>query len=240
MLTSMARRAFRANALLMGSCCRAASPLRFVGRMPDEKLTLLLSWRWAADRSTLGDPGRNIGRRHRTRLKLEHVKAGGPDLLPRPALAALCRQGAVDMAWQTEPWITRAQDAGAADLWLALADVLPQVQNSVIAFGPSVLRDNPAAGERFVTAYLKGARQYAEGKTERNLQILEKYMELDRALLEKMCFPYVPADGAILTQSIAEFSQWAAARDYIDRPLTPEMFWESRFVEHANAALGVR
>ena len=171
-------------------------------------------------------------------LKLEDVKL--VDLTGGATILEPLQQGAVDMAWQTEPWITRAQDVGAADLWLALADVLPQVQNSVVAFGPSVLRDNPAAGERFVTAYLKGARQYAEGKTERNLKILEKYMELDRALLEKMCFPFVPIDGAILTESVVEFSQWAAARDYIDRPLTPEMFWESRFVEHANAALGVR
>ena len=90
---------------------------------------------------------------------------------------------------------------------------------------------------RFMVAYLKGVRQYQAGKTERNLEILGTYLELDQELLTAACFPRIPADGVIFTQSIEDFAAWAAARDYIDRPLTGDVFWEPRFVQHAAEVL---
>lgn len=125
-----------------------------------------------------------------------------------------------------EPWLTRVQATGAADVWLSQTVAMTEAQSSVLAFGPSLLIDNPEAGMRFMVAYLKGVRQYQAGKTERNLEILGTYLELDQELLTAACFPRIPADGVIFTQSIEDFAAWAAARDYIDRPLTGDVFWE--------------
>jgi hypothetical protein len=106
-----------------------------------------------------------------------------------------------------------------------------------VAFGPTILKENPAAGERFMVAYLKGVRRFAEGMDEAMLALLEKELELERALLSEMCPPYIPLDGAIDARSIVAFSEWAAAKDLIDAPVTAEMFWEPRFVEYANQVL---
>jgi len=152
-------------------------------------------------------------------------------------LAALQENG-VDVAHMVEPWITRARAAGVGSVWFSQTAFMPEAQSSVLVFGPSLLKNNPEAGMRFMVAYLKGVRQYREGKTERNLEILAKYLELERDLLLETCFPQVPADGVIFTQSIDEFSKWAAERDYIDRPIMADEFWDPRFVEHAVAVLG--
>jgi len=148
------------------------------------------------------------------------------------------QQGTVDVAAMTEPWITRARVAGAGDVRLARSEVTPDSQLAIIAYGPTILKDNPAAGKRFMVAYLKGVRRFAEGMTEPTLAILEKELDLDRTLLTEMCPPYIPPDGEINAQSIVDFGSWAVAKGYIDAPVTAAMFWEPRFVEYARQVLG--
>jgi NitT/TauT family transport system substrate-binding protein len=147
------------------------------------------------------------------------------------------QQDRLDVAWQVEPWITRAEASGAGVTWFTLAELVGDTQTSIVAFGPTLLNDNPDVGERFVAAYLKGARQFAEGKTARNLDIIEKFTELDRDLLESMCFPQISGDGVVLTDSIERFTQWAAERDLMDAPLVAADFYEPRFVEAARLLL---
>ena len=148
------------------------------------------------------------------------------------------RQGTVDVASMSEPWITQARLAGAGDVWLGRGKLAPDNQGAIVAYGPTLLKNNPEAGERFMVAYLKGVRRFAAGLTEPTLALLEKELELDRTLLTQMCLPYIPLDGEINAQSIIDFGNWAAAQGYIDAPVTTEMFWEPRFVEYARQALG--
>lgn len=148
--------------------------------------------------------------------------------------------GAIDVTIASEPWVTRIRATEAADVWEAQNEFQPNVQASVIAFGPSILENNPELGERFMVAYLRGVHQLAEGKTARNLDILEQHLELERELLAEVCLPHVPGDGSILLDSVEEFSAWLAEKDYVDTPLTADQFWEPRFVEHANQILGTR
>jgi NitT/TauT family transport system substrate-binding protein len=147
------------------------------------------------------------------------------------------KQGGLDFSAMIEPWITQARSTGAGDLWLSYNDVAPEAQLAVIAYGPTILKDNPEAGERFMVAYLKAVRRFDEGMTESTLMLLEKVLELDHSLLSEMCPPFIPPDGMINAQSIVDFGEWAAAKDLIDAPVTTEMFWEPRFIEYANRQL---
>lgn len=162
------------------------------------------------------------------------------DLPGNAAVLDPLQQGTVDVVSLTEPWVTRALTTGAADVWWDQEDIMPGSQSSVIAFGPSLLGGDSEAGERFMVAYLRAVRQLAEGKTERNLEILEQSMELERDFLLEVCWPYIPADGSVLVDSLEDFSVWAAERDYIDNPLTGDMFWDSSFIDHANQVLSAR
>ena len=147
------------------------------------------------------------------------------------------QEGTIDVAAMNEPWITRVRAAGAGDIWLSRGDVAPNIQLAIVAYGPSILKKNPEAGERFMVAYLKGVRRFAQGMTEETLAIVEPELKLDRTLLIQMCPPYIPPDGAINSQSIVDFGKWAAANGLIDAPVTTEMFWEPRFVEYARRVL---
>jgi NitT/TauT family transport system substrate-binding protein len=103
-----------------------------------------------------------------------------------------------------------------------------------------LLDQDPEAGKRFMTAYLKAVRQYNQGKTERNLDILAKHTELDRELLRRACWPVMRDDGQVNLQSLIEFQSWAQTKGLIDRPVTADQLWDASFINHATQALHTR
>jgi ABC-type nitrate/sulfonate/bicarbonate transport system substrate-binding protein len=105
-------------------------------------------------------------------------------------------------------------------------------------FGPTLLNDNPDAGKKFMIAYVKAAQQYAEGKTERNLEIAEKYMGMDRETL--LNSPWTPqnSDGRIDVEDVLTFQDWAYDSGYIDSKMTEEQLIDASFVDYANQMLG--
>jgi len=94
--------------------------------------------------------------------------------------------------------------------------VLPPRQIAVVFYGPTLLERHPEIGVRFMVAYLKAVRQYNQGKTERNLAILENWTGLDRSLLEACDWPHINRDGTILVESVRELRNWLFAEDYLD------------------------
>jgi NitT/TauT family transport system substrate-binding protein len=88
-----------------------------------------------------------------------------------------------------------------------------------------------------MVAYLKAVRQYNQGKTERNLEILAKHTRLDRDLLMQACWPSVRDDGQINIQSILEFQDWAVKKGFLDSPVKMDQFWDPGFIEHANRVM---
>lgn len=160
------------------------------------------------------------------------------ELIANPAaeLEAL-QQGAVDIGLVSEPWVTQIADAGAGYLWQPIGKTVPEFQSAALFFGPNLLEDNPALGERFMIAYLKGVRQFLEGKTARNLAILAKATGLEKTLLETICWNTFHGDGAINRQSIADFAAWAVDKGYLDGMVDEATFWDGRFIAAANRAI---
>jgi NitT/TauT family transport system substrate-binding protein len=158
--------------------------------------------------------------------------------LSYPAQLEAFGQGTIDLTATVEPWIARMINTGDAVLWAPAQEVLPDFQISLIVYGPNLLEDNPGAGQRFMTAYLKALRQYKEGKTERNVEIVAKHTELDPALLKQACWPSIHADGQINVQSVLDFQAWAAEKGFLDSPITADQFWDPSFIEQANEDLG--
>lgn len=158
--------------------------------------------------------------------------------VPAPALADALKNGSVDLAHVGEPWITRLLNSGSASLWLPVKDVAPDFQWAVLAFGPTLLESNREAGQKFMQAYLQGVRQYNEGKTPRNLELVAKNTGLDVSLLEQACWPAIRNDGSINVQSAMDYQTWALAQGLLDKTVTEEQLWDPSFVEQANKALG--
>lgn len=156
--------------------------------------------------------------------------------VPDPALLDGFTSGAIDFAAVSEPWTTRLQQAGDAEIWIPGSEFIPDFPLGVVSFGPNLLEKTPAVGQRFINAYLKAVRQYNEGKSARNLEIMAKYTELDMDLLQAVCWPAMRDSGAINLARLLEFQQWGLAKGELDAILTDEQLMEPRFINEANTA----
>jgi NitT/TauT family transport system substrate-binding protein len=159
--------------------------------------------------------------------------------IPSPTALEALERGTVDLVFTSEPWVTQILQAGHAVVWMPFQQVIPDFQASVIVYSPTLLEENPDVGKRFMVAYLKAVRQYNQGKTERNVEILAKYTELDPELLREVCWLSFRDDGQINVQSVLDFQAWAVEKGYLDSSVTEEQFWDPSFVEYANEILGV-
>lgn len=158
--------------------------------------------------------------------------------IPAAAKLDAFETGALDVATASEPWLTRYERAGHALLWSRTSDHLPGFQFGYLLFGKSLLEDDTEAGERFVLAYLKAVRHLnAEGKSERNIDILEKYTGLDRDLLAEACWPPLRNDGRAQPESLNAYQHWALEQGLIDFIAPIDVLYESRFIERANRLL---
>jgi NitT/TauT family transport system substrate-binding protein len=112
------------------------------------------------------------------------------------------------------------------------------LQIAYIIYGPSILGKNPDLGKRFMVAYLKGVKQFKEGKTERNIDIIQKYTQLDKELIENSCWIAINSRGYMNTQSLLDVQEWGYNNGYVDELVTEDQLFDLSFVEYANKVLG--
>jgi len=145
----------------------------------------------------------------------------------------MMREGSIDLASVDEPWTTRMLQADLGDIWVSYGDLVPDASYAHVWYGPNFLEKKPDLGKRFMVAFLKGVAQFNEGKTDRNLEILEKHLELDKEFLREACWPSVNSDGTINPKTVMEFQEWAFQKGLIDNIVPIEMFWDPSFIEYA-------
>jgi NitT/TauT family transport system substrate-binding protein len=128
-----------------------------------------------------------------------------------------------------EPDLTHLLKAGNAVLLAKGEDVLGIFQVTIVSFNKNLLINNPDAGIRFLAAYLKGVKQYNEGKTDRNLEILSKATGETTDLLRDICWLPIRADGLIDFPSVDKLQQWSIKQGLLANPVTEEQFWDPSF-----------
>ena len=159
------------------------------------------------------------------------------NIQPALELEAL-KTGQVDVTISSEPWVTRIVEDGGGVLWVPIQDVMPGKQFAFVLFGRSLLEGNRDAGNRFMVAYLQGVRQYNEGKTQRNLDLMAKFSGLDRQLLMDSCWIPIRSDGSVTLQGVFDYQDWAVAKGYANGGVTAEQCWDGSFIAYANQVLG--
>jgi NitT/TauT family transport system substrate-binding protein len=163
-------------------------------------------------------------------LKLDDVQK---ITIPPPADLGAMAKDRLDLTVTNEPWVTRLVQGGHGILWWPVQKTIPGFHFGLILYGPNLLEKNPEAGRRFMVAYLKGVRQFSQGKTARNLEILAKRTGLAEDLLRTACWPQVRNDGRINVQSIMDFQNWALTKGYLDHLVTKDIFMETSFIKKA-------
>ena len=146
------------------------------------------------------------------------------------------RNGAVDAAILTEPYVTQSLNSGTVVMLNPVQDFHPNI-SLPLYYGPAFLEKNPDLGRRFMVAYLQGVKQYNLGKTERNLEILQNYTKLDRDLLNQSCWYQISEDGTLPPQPVIEYMDWAYANNQITQKLDADQVIDMSYVNYANGVL---
>jgi ABC-type nitrate/sulfonate/bicarbonate transport system substrate-binding protein len=146
------------------------------------------------------------------------------------------QNGAVDAGFLTEPYITKTLDRGAAVVLLPGTEYYQDFPLPLF-YGPVLLDKDPDLGRRFMVAYLQGVKQYNEGKTEQNLEILGNYTRLDHNLLQKSCWLPVAENGTPPRKPVMDYMAWLYANGSIPRQLNEDEIFDMRFVTYATSVL---
>jgi NitT/TauT family transport system substrate-binding protein len=146
-------------------------------------------------------------------------------------------EGSLDAMHATEPYLSRLREQGHR--MLAPARIIaPGAHYAVVIFGPSLTETNRELGRRFMKAYLRGARRYAEGPTPRNVEILARRTGFDPVRLAKSCLPSISVNGELNLPWLLEFQMWAVDKGYLEKVLGPGAGVDTSFAHDAAAELG--
>jgi NitT/TauT family transport system substrate-binding protein len=155
-----------------------------------------------------------------------------------PAQLEALDKGSIDITVNNEPWVTRFKNAGHSEIIGTVTEALPESQSAMMLYGPGLLEENVEAGHRFMLAYLQAVEQYNQGKTDRNIEILVKYMQLEPEVMREMCWPTIRTDGSLNIDSILDFQTWSIEKGLAEKALPIEEIVDNRFVEFAAAIRG--
>jgi len=148
------------------------------------------------------------------------------------------RSGSLDFAVLTEPWLAKAVEDGTVGVVLTLEEALPNYSSGYVYFSKSMYARESDVGVRFMTAYLKAVAQYNEGKTDRNVELLSEFTQLEPDVVRLMCWPSFRGDGMIDLPTVEVFERWAVEAGHVDSFVPVENIWDPQFVEAAAARLG--
>jgi ABC-type nitrate/sulfonate/bicarbonate transport system substrate-binding protein len=117
-----------------------------------------------------------------------------------------------------------------------LAQIYPSFQFSYILFGETMRAMALDRGANFLGAYLRGAREFAHGKTPQFMERFARANGLDFERARTACRETFSLDGAIDRNSLRLFSEWAARKGHIPRAVSLDELVDDRFLRRLHAA----
>ena len=156
--------------------------------------------------------------------------------LPDNVTIQALEDGSIDAMFATEPRLTPSVLRGNP-LIASGNKYVPGLQYGIIVFGPSLLITNRDLGQRFINAYLKGVRQYNQGKTQRNLDIIARRGVVSADTARTLCFAPIRNSGSLDLASVLEFQKWGVDQGHQIRLLSETEVSDLEFVRKAAAAL---
>ena len=137
--------------------------------------------------------------------------------VPFANMISALKTGGVDAAHTSEPLSTVISDIGAAVKFKPVSSYAPPgLTVAILQFGPTLLEKAPDVGERLLTAYMRGARDYndtlkkPDGKAEL-APILMKYTPVkDRSLYDRIAWAYADPDATIDLAGLQDMATYYA------------------------------
>ncbi len=157
--------------------------------------------------------------------------------IPQEARGQAVMNNSVTLAWLNEPALSRLVNANEVDVLAGAQEILPDGSQGAMLFGPSMLNRDDDLPVRFLTAYLQGIRQFNEGPTERNLEIISPILEQEPESLAEGCWIAMKDTGEIDTEVVMDYQTWLDAQGEVDAIVPVEGFYDPSYAQAANERL---
>jgi NitT/TauT family transport system substrate-binding protein len=158
-----------------------------------------------------------------------------------PAMA----NGAVDAAWQVEPFITIGGRQGISQVLYLVGEVYPGSIANVLLLSPVFAKEHDEAAKRFVTAYLRGQRDYYrafvkdEGGKEEIIPILIKHTAVkDTGLYTNLGMHGVDPNGYLNPRTFEEMQEYFLKYGTQQQRLDFSKVIDQSYVDYALQRLG--
>lgn len=169
-----------------------------------------------------------LEKQHLTSADVEYVQ------LPQTSDLPSNRRNTIEaIRYMGEPTLSAVLAKGNAKIVAYPADVAPGHITNVVLYGSRLLDRDPDLGRRFMRAYLRGVRDFNQGKTDANVQSVSRLTGLDPAVIRRSCWPTMSDDGKVTAQSMQPFLDWARKSGYLEKDVPMSAWWNPSFVEAA-------
>ena len=164
--------------------------------------------------------------------------------IPYSDMNAALSNRSVDVAQHNEPFKAIAIEQELGTFFHGVDEYYPNMQFSVVLFGPQFAKNNPEAGKRWMVGFLRGVRDYNDAlrkgvRKDETIQLIMKHVPLrDAGLFDKMGFTALNPDGKLNVQGLRDDLRW-----FVDHGMTqqaPDMnqVIDTSFAEYAVQRLG--
>jgi NitT/TauT family transport system substrate-binding protein len=167
------------------------------------------------------------------------VQMGFPDMV------VAMTNGTIDAAEPIEPFLTDEVTKGAGVLYKRADEYSPDSQNAVVLFSPAFAANTDLA-TRFMVAYLKGTRLYADAFDKQDasarsdvVSILSQVTSLkDPALYNQVAMPGLAPDGHVNVESLQQQQQYYLSHGQQETQIDMSKVVNASFAASASAQLG--
>ena len=152
--------------------------------------------------------------------------------------AAMLTSGSLDVLVSTSEEMHLTRLRNKVVLGPALTDAYPGFMYSYVGFGRRFLDEDPESGVGFLRAFLRGARDFSDGKTPRFLFDLIRRNGLEPDTPNRLCRKGTAVDGRIPEADIQRFLDWCVLRKHVPRPVRAADLVDTRFLERLRGGGG--
>lgn len=166
--------------------------------------------------------------------------------IPWPDMGTALKNKAIDAGFAVEPFVSAISERGFGLKWVRQADIInnPYQDIAGVSLNSEWAAKNRDMATRFMTAWLKGAREYHEAtllKPNRKeaIGIAVKHTRIkDPGVYDKINWFYVNPNGFVDERSLADQIKWYHDNGYITAKPSVEAFVDNSYLKRAVERLG--
>ncbi len=162
-----------------------------------------------------------------------------------PDMLTAFANGAIDAAFQVEPFITQGEMRGVAQCWRPTSELEPDFQIAVLLYGPTFAEQRRESARKFMVAYLRSARDYyrafygdGQGRAEMIQLISRITRQPDLGLIDRLGPSWLDPNGSVNVENLRVTQRWFLSRGDQTAEVDFDRVVDMSFVDNALAQLG--